>query len=235
VSWVVFRAKVTQILRLSFLCVSLTGIIGGFLIPLTLLGTSTFGSNSMARSMQLATLYCWENEKHWTPSNIVSHDVHLFRRHRFCHNTNVLEVTRPMSWTWQERHLRCGKSDVLDVARAMSWRWKERRPGRGKRDVLEVAREMSWMWQEKRLGGGKRDNVLEVARETLRGISSDVVAMGETLLEVERVTSWRWQERRLGGGKRDVLDMARATLRGIISDVVSMGETLQDITIATVL
>jgi len=50
-----------------------------------------------------------------------------------------------------------------------------------------------------------------VARVTLRGIISDVVAMGATLLEVERETSWRWQERRLGGGKRDVLEVTRET------------------------
>jgi hypothetical protein len=105
-----------------------------------------------------------------------------------------------------------------------------------------MARETSWRWQERRLGGGKSD-ILEVARATLRGISSDVVAMGATLLEVARATSWRWQERRLGGGKRDilgggkrdVLDVARATLRGISSDVVAMGATLQDVAIATVL
>jgi hypothetical protein len=83
---------------------------------------------------------------------------------------------------------------------ATSWRWKERRLGGGKRDILDVARETSWTWQERRLGGGKRDlgggksDVLEVSRVTLRGISSDVVAMGATLLEVERPMSWRWKE-----------------------------------------
>jgi hypothetical protein len=97
-----------------------------------------------------------------------------------------------------------------------------------------VARATSLRWQERHIGGGKRD-VLEVARETLRGINSDVVSMGATLLEVERETSWRWQERCLVGGKRDVLDVARETLRGIIFDMVLMGATLQDVTIVTVL
>jgi hypothetical protein len=59
------------------------------------------------------------------------------------------------------------------------------------------------MCQDIRLGRGKSD-VLVVEREMLRGISSDVVAMGATLLEVARVTSWRWQERPLGCGKSDV-------------------------------
>jgi hypothetical protein len=50
-----------------------------------------------------------------------------------------------------------------------------------------VARPTSWKWQGRRLGGGN-GNVLEVARETSRGISSDVVAMGATLQDVAIVT-----------------------------------------------
>jgi hypothetical protein len=82
---------------------------------------------------------------------------------------NILEVARETSWRFIDRHLIGGKIDDLEVGRAMSWRWKDRH-----------------------LGGGKRD-VLEVERETLRGIRSDVVSMGETLLDVARLTSWRWQ------------------------------------------
>jgi hypothetical protein len=36
--------------------------------------TSTFGSNLMAFDA-IATLYFRENDKQWTPSNVVSHDV----------------------------------------------------------------------------------------------------------------------------------------------------------------
>jgi hypothetical protein len=42
---------------------------------------------------------------------------------------------------------------------------------------------MSWRFEREGLGGVKRD-VLVVARETLRGIISDVVAMGATLQDV---------------------------------------------------
>ena len=46
---------------------------------------------------------------------------------------------------------------------------------------------MYWRCQERRLVGGKRD-VLDVAREMLRGIISDVFAMGETLQYVAIAT-----------------------------------------------
>jgi hypothetical protein len=45
----------------------------------------------------------------------------------------------------------------------------------------------SWRWQERCLVGGKRD-VWDVARETLRGISSDMVSMGEKLQDVAIAT-----------------------------------------------
>jgi hypothetical protein len=70
----------------------------------------------------------------------------------------------------------------LEVARATSWRWQEKRLG-----GLEVARVTFGRWQDKHLVGGKR-YVLDVARETLRGIISDVVAMGETLQDVAIAT-----------------------------------------------
>jgi hypothetical protein len=78
------------------------------------------------------------------------------------------------------------------VARPTFQTWQDRRCKRGKRDVSKVARETFQTWQERHFKGGKRD-VLKVARLMGRGISSDVVAMGETILEVERETSWTWQ------------------------------------------
>jgi hypothetical protein len=203
--------------------------------------TSTFGSNSDNTFDAIATLYCRRMTNNGPPQTSF-HMTSLFRRHRFRLYCDVscrrvisdLTVQTPYSHRKTDV-LEVARDDILEVARVTSWRWQERRLGGGKRDVLEVAREMSRAtW--------------EVARVTLRGISSDMVAMGETLLEVARdlggardvlevarVTSWRWQERCLVGGKRDVLDVARVTLRGIISDVVSMGATLQDVTIVTVL
>jgi hypothetical protein len=70
--------------------------------------------------------------------------------------------------------------------------WQERRFKGGKTDISNVASEMFQMWQERHFKGGKRD-ILKVARPTGRGISSDMVAMGETILEVDRETSWTWQ------------------------------------------
>ena len=55
--------------------------------------------------------------------------------------------------------------------------------GGGKSDVLEVERVTSWRWKERCLVCVKRD-VLDVARAMLRGIKSDVVAMGVTLQDV---------------------------------------------------
>jgi hypothetical protein len=172
----------------------------------------------------IATLYCRENDKQLTPSNVVSHDVSFPTFHMtFALATSKTSLLPPPRHSCllllprfppPRRH----SCHLHDIGLATSQTSLLPRLGCGKTDIWEVARA-----------------TLEVARETLRGISSDVVAMGVTLLEVARATSWRWQERRPGGGKRDVLDVARATLRGIISDMVSMGATLQDVAIATVL
>jgi hypothetical protein len=146
--------------------------------------TSTFGSNSDGAFDAIATLYCQENDKQLTPSNVVSHDVsfsddiddrlycdvscgHVSSRFD-CPNprfdvalatskTSLLPPPRHRSFHLQDVSLATSQTSLLEVARP--------RLGGGKRDILEVARETSWRWQERHL---------EVARET----------------------SWRWKERR---------------------------------------
>jgi hypothetical protein len=79
------------------------------------------------------------------------------------------------------------------VARETFWRWQDRRLGGGKSEVKRYHLRRGCYGSDT-LGGGKID-VVEVARPTLRGTNSDVVAMGATLLEVAREMSGTWQER----------------------------------------
>jgi hypothetical protein len=99
---------------------------------------------------------------------------------------DVLEVVILMFGMWQEGCLGGGKRDVKRYQIRHDFYGRDTLEG-GKSDILEVARATSCRWQERCLVGGKRD-VWDMERETLRGINSDVVSMGEKLQDVAIVT-----------------------------------------------
>jgi hypothetical protein len=109
--------------------------------------TSTFGSNFDDTFDVIATLYCLENDKQWTPSNVVSHDVAFPMTYIFSLLRCFIQTRVISDLTIQTPYIH-RNTDVLEVARATSWRWQERHVGGGKRDILEVERETSWRWKE---------------------------------------------------------------------------------------
>jgi hypothetical protein len=94
--------------------------------------TSAFGSNSDGAFDVIATLYCRENDKHQTPSNVISQDI-AFPTTYFPSGLRRFMWTRVIMNLIVQPH--------IDVVRLTSGTWQDQRIGRGKRDVLKVARE----------------------------------------------------------------------------------------------